>query len=131
MREKRKEPTPKYRFLLDRDVSKSPSLFPAKRARTIAQVDLPDNTTDPQIVRKAWDLRLTTVTSNGDHFVREITKFLNQTRQVDCHEMYGLVILLNGYEIHRRLLPEIEEKLRLGGKKVTWAEVHGKDYYIF
>jgi len=87
MREKRKEPTPKYRFLLDRDVSKSASLFPAKRARTIAQVDLPDNTTDPQIVRKAWDLRLTTVTSNGDHFVREITKFLNQTRQVDCHEM--------------------------------------------
>jgi|SRR4029077_6867054 hypothetical protein len=121
MREERKEPRPKYRFLLDRDVSKSASLFPVKRTRTIAQVDLPENATDFQIVQKVWDLRLTIVTANGDDFVREINSFLNQTKRVDCHEMFGLVILPNGYENHRRLLPEIEQKLRLDGKKVTWT----------
>jgi hypothetical protein len=49
MREKRKEPMLKYGFLLDRDVSKAASLFPAKRVCTIAQVGLSENATDAEI----------------------------------------------------------------------------------
>jgi hypothetical protein len=63
MREKRKDPKPKYGFLFDRDVSKAASFFPAKRVRTIEQVGLPENATDSEIVRKASDLGLIIVTA--------------------------------------------------------------------
>jgi len=72
MREKRKDPMMVAGFLLDRDVSKAASLFPAKITRTIMQVSLPDNTSDAAIVRKAWQLRRTIVTGNGDHFVAPV-----------------------------------------------------------
>jgi len=127
MREKRKDPKPKYGFLFDRDVSKAASFFPAKRVWTMEQVGLPENATDSEIVRKASDLGLTIVTANGDDFVGEFEKYLSQVKQAECHDMYGLVILPNGYENQRRSLKGIEKKLRLDGKKVTWAVVSDKD----
>jgi hypothetical protein len=127
MREKRKDPVLKHGFLLDRDVSKAASLFPAKRTRTIAQVGLATDASDLEIVRKAWDCRLTIVTANGDDFIREITRFLNQTKRTDCHDMYGLIILPNGYQYQKQLLPGIERKLRLGDERLTWADVAKKD----
>jgi hypothetical protein len=120
----------RYGFLFDRDVAKAASLFPASRCRTIADAGLPDNATDAEIVQKAWDLRLIIVTSNGVDFVREFRKFLSQTKRNDCHEMFGLVILPNGYENQKRSVARIEEKLRLGDEKVTWADVAGKDYCV-
>jgi hypothetical protein len=114
MREKRKDPMMVAGFLLDRDVSKAASLFPANITRTIMQVGLPDNASDAAIVRKAWQLRRTIVTGNGDHFIKEILKFQKQTKQVDCHEMFGLVVLPNGYETQKRLLQMIGTRLRLG-----------------
>ena len=47
-----------------------------------------------------------------------------------CHEMFGLVILPNRYEINKRLLPEIEKKLRMSGRKITWADVHFENYRV-
>ena len=116
MREKRKDPMLKYGFLLDRDVSKAASLFPS-RVRTVAQAGLADDATDAEIVRKAWELRLTVVTANGDDFLREFKEFLSQTKRTDCHDMFGLVILPNGYENQKRALNGIEKKLRLDGRK--------------
>jgi hypothetical protein len=123
MREKRKESMLVTGFLLDRDVTKTASLFPAKSTYTIAQVGLPDNASDAQIVQKAWDLCLTIVTSNGDHFVNEILKFQRRTKEKDCRELFGLVVLPNGYEDQRRQLLGIRNKLRLGTKKLTWPDV--------
>jgi hypothetical protein len=73
--EKLKDPKLKQGFLLDRNVAKAALLLPKKRVRTLADVSLSENATDAQIVRKAWDLRLTIVTANGDDFIREIKKF--------------------------------------------------------
>jgi hypothetical protein len=130
MREKRKDPKPKYGFLFDRDVSKSASFFPAKRRWTMEQVGLPQNATDAEIVRKASDLGLTIVTANGDDFVKEFEKFLRQAKQTECHDMSGLVILPNGYENQRRSLKGIEKKLRLDGHKISWAVVADKDCWV-
>lgn len=130
MREKRKDPMLKYGFLLDRDVSKAVSLFPASRVRTVAQAGLADDATDAEIVRKAWELRLTVVTANGDDFLREFREFLSQTKRTDCHDMFGLVILPNGYENQRRSLSGIEKKLRLDGQKINWAVVADKDCWV-
>lgn len=127
MREKRKDSTLPFGFLLDRDVSKAASLFPPRRTRTIAQAGLPENATDREIVEKAWKLGRTIVTRNGFEFVREIEKFLSETKRTDCHDMFGLVILPNGCESQKRLLPELEKKLWLDRKKITWSDVADLD----
>ena len=98
MREKRKDSMRDYGFLLDRDVSRAEGLFPAKRARTVTQVGLKENATDAEIVMKAWERNLTIVTGNGDDFIREMNKFQARTKRADCHDMFGLVVLPNGYE---------------------------------
>jgi hypothetical protein len=130
MREKRKDPVLDYGFLLDRNAAKAASLFPKKRTQTIEQVGLLENATDAQIVRKAWDLRLTIVTANGDDFVKEILRFQDQTKISDCHEMFGLVVLPNGYESQKRLLQRGRKKLRPGDEKLTWADVAKKNCYV-
>jgi hypothetical protein len=69
-----------YKFLLDRDVSKALSLFPRRRARTIAQAKLKSNASDAQIVERAHELACTIVTANGDDFYREMFKFQKTTK---------------------------------------------------
>ena len=130
MREKRKDPRLEYGFLLDRDVSKAVGFFPEKRRCTLAKAGLREDASDREIVEKAWKLNLTIVTSNGDHFVREVMKFLKQTKRKDYHELCGLVVLPNGYEYQKRLLQGVEKKLRLGSEKLTWADVASKDCFV-
>ncbi|HEX7360692.1 MAG TPA: hypothetical protein VF283_09385, partial [Bryobacteraceae bacterium] len=105
MREKRKDGMLSYGFLLDRDVSKVGSLFPKKRTKTIADIGLSQNASDAEIVRAAWERQLTMVTGNGDHFVKEINEFIAQTKKASdgCHELFGLVVLPNGFERQRRI----------------------------
>ena len=62
--------------------------------------------------------------------MRDIKDFVAQTKKDDCREMFGLVILPNRYEINKRLLPEIEKKLWMNGRKITWADVHFENYCV-
>ena len=112
-----------YRFLLDRDVSKVDSLFPARRTRTVANVGLPENAKDAAIVEKAWELETIIVTSDGDDFLRETRKFLRSTKRKDCHDLFGLVILPNKYEIQKRTLDEVGSRLRFRNRRISWDEV--------
>lgn len=123
VREKRKDGMYSYGFLLDRDVSKAASLFPKKRTKTIADIGFPTDAADSKIIKEAWERKLIIVTGNGDDFVKEIQKFLDQTKRDECHEMYGLLVLPNGYERQKRLLQNIEERLKLGKEKLSWADV--------
>jgi hypothetical protein len=113
----------RYKFLLDRDVSKTVSLFPAQRARTISDVGLPDNATDAAIVEKAWKLEATIVTANGDDFLEEVRKFLQQTKKKDCHDLFGLVILPSKFETQKRVLNQLRSRLRFDGKQIGWYDV--------
>src|ERR1700678_3780412 len=130
MREKRKDRMLSHVFLLDRDVSKTASLFPKKRTKTLADIGLPESAADSIIVREAWERGLTIVTGNGDDFVKHIQKFLSQTKRAECHEMFGLVLLPNGYKVKKRLLRDVETKLRLGQEKITWADVANRNCYV-
>jgi hypothetical protein len=130
MREKRKDGLASYGFLLDRDVSKVVSLFPKKRTKTLADVGLSEKARDSEIVKEAWERRLTIVTGNGDDFVREIEAFQNRTKRNDCHELHGLVVLPNGYEHQKRLLQGLEGKLRLGNEMLTWSDVAQKNCLV-
>jgi hypothetical protein len=127
MGEKLKDPKLELGFLLDRNAEKAAALFSGKRVRTLAAVGLAENATDAQVVRKARELSLTIVTVNGDDFVKEISKFQNQTKENDCHEVFGLVILPDGYENQKRLLQKAGSKLRLGRKKLAWWDVAHKN----
>jgi hypothetical protein len=124
MREKRKDGMLSHGFLLDRDVSKVASLSPKKRTKTLANVGLPEDASDPEIVKKAW-ARGTIVTGNGDDFVREINRFLAQTKKAECHEMFGLVVLPIGYE-----RSQDKTNLRLGKERLTWTDVAHRNYNV-
>ena len=130
MREKRKDGLRSYGFLLDRDVSKVAALFPKKRTKTLSDVGLSERAKDSEIVREAWERELTIVTGNGDDFVREIKAFQGRTTRADCHELYGLIVLPNGYERQKRLLQGLEDKLRLGSEKLTWTDVAQKNCFV-
>lgn len=112
-----------YKFLLDRDVSKAASLFPVRRTRTVADVGLPENATDAAVVEKAWDLEAIIVTANGDDFLRETRTFLRSTKRRDCHDLFGLVILPNKFEIQKRTLDELGLRLRFRNNRISWDEV--------
>ena len=116
-----------HRFLFDRDAAKAKELFPKRRCLSMADVGLPDKATDYDIVECACLGQYIIVTCNGDHFVREIHRFLSRTKKKDCHDMSGLVILPNGYEIQRRVVPTVEDKLRLSGHKIGWKDIWQND----
>lgn len=117
-----------HRFLFDRDAAKAQGLFPKRRSVSMADVGLADNATDRAIVERACSDKYIVVTCNGDDFVREFERYLSQTKKrKECHDMSGLVILPNGYEIQRRVLRGLEKKLRLDGRKIDWKDVSEKD----
>jgi hypothetical protein len=120
----------RYRFLLDRDVSKVVSLFPRRRARTITDVGLSETARDAAVVEKAWELEATIVTSNGDDFLKEVGKFLRQTKRKDCHDLFGLIILPNKFEIQKRKLCDLVARLRFGGGRITWDDVWRKNLCV-
>lgn len=120
----------KYGFLIDRDVAKATALFPRKRTRTTLQVGLAENASDAKIVELACDRQWIIVTGNGDHFIEEILKYQKKIERKICHDLSGLVILPNGYEIQKRVVPGAEAKLRFGGKKITWSDVWYRNYCV-
>jgi len=91
--------------------------------RTIAEIGLADDASDAEIVRTAWDGEYVIVTANGDDFKREILKFQRQTKRKEYHELRGLIVLPSGYEKQRRLLHEVEQRLRFGNARLTWFDV--------
>jgi len=120
----------KYGFLVDRDVAKAASFFPHKRTHTTAQMGLADNASDEAIVKLAWERQSTIVTGNGDDFIKEMLRFQRRTAKRDCHDLFGLIILPNGFEIQKRALAGIQGRLRFGGKRITWADVWTKNYCV-
>lgn len=119
-----------YGFLIDRDVAKAASLFPPKRTRTTLEMGLAEDAPDDAIVKLAWEREWIIVTGNGDDFIAEILKFQKTTAKKSCHDMSGLVILPNGFEVQRRVMQGIEKKLRFGGKQITWTDVWYKNYCV-
>lgn len=120
----------KYGFLIDRDVAKAAVLFPRKRTRTTLQMGLREDATDAEIVEVACDRQRIIVTGNGDDFVTEILEYQRRTERKICHDLSGLVILPNGFEVQRRIVPGIEDKLRFSGQRVSWSDVWYKNYCV-
>ena len=131
MRDFRHGDTP-YTFLFDEDVKGLASQFRNKRrVRTLSQVRLPPDADDKVIVRKAWARQFIIVTGNKRHFKKAIEDFRGERGECPC--MWGLVILPSGEEIQRRVLvdfKDLERDLWLRKKRVTWRDVHRKNYMV-
>jgi hypothetical protein len=121
-----------YHFLLDEDVKGLRSLFPPKRVKTTADVGLPTNASDAAIVKAAWRRALIIVTANTVDFNREVEGFLTTGQKRRCRCLWGLVLLPSG-TIQRQLLKRfgnLEKRLRLDGKAVTWRDVLFNHYRV-
>lgn len=120
----------KYGFLIDRDVVKAATFFSHKRTRTTLQMGLAEDAADEAIVKLAWERGWTIVTGNGDDFTAKILKFQRKMEKKICHDLSGLIVLPNGFEVQKRALVGVEERLRFGGKRITWAEVSSKNLCV-
>ena len=121
-----------YRFLLDEDVKGLLPLFPPKRVKTTADLDLPTNASDAAIVKAAWRRGFTIVTANTRDFNREVEAFLTTGPKRRCRCLWGLVLLPSG-TIQRQLLKRLrnlERRLQLDGKSVTWRDVQANHYRV-
>jgi hypothetical protein len=121
-----------YTFLFDEDVKSIASQFRNKRrVRTLSQVGLPTTAHDRDIVRKAWGRQFIIVTGNKRHFKKRIEEFRGERGHCPC--MWGLVILPSGEETQKRILidfKDLERDLWLKKKRVTWKDVHQKNYMV-
>ena len=116
-----------YKFLIDRDAAKAAQFFPARRIVTLQDIGLPENARDSEIVRMACDRKCIVVTCNGDDFIREFNSYLAQSKKLECHDMHGLVVLPNGFEIQRRVVPKLIGRLRMDGVRISWLDVWERD----
>src|SRR5262249_1920141 len=106
---------------------KAVEFYPKRRVLTLAQAGLKPQSTDREIVEIASDRRWIIVTANGDDFIKEIKRYLRQTTKLHCHDLFGLVVIPNEYEIQKRILPRLEERLVFGGKHLSWKDVWDLD----
>jgi hypothetical protein len=119
-----------YAFLLDEDVRAAKSLFPKGRAKTVTDLGLRSDAADREVVLAAWEGRYIIVTGNADDFIPEIMRFLKKTKKAECHELFGLVVLPNGYLTQKRILGRAANTLRFGGRKLTWADIWRDNYFV-
>jgi predicted nuclease of predicted toxin-antitoxin system len=116
-----------YKFLFDHNCSDAAQFFPKRRRLSLKQAGLAPDATDRQIVERASERRWVIVTVNGDDFIDEITRYLRQTKKLQCHDLSGLVILPSGHEVQRRVLAQVERKLILEGRRIEWKDVWNLD----
>ena len=119
-----------YCFLIDRSAAKAATLFPKSRMQTSNSLDIAENASDEEIVRKAWLHRCTIVTANGDDFVAEICKFQKKQMRRVCHELNGLIVVPNEFEIQKQIIKIAHKKLRFGGKPIGWPNVWSDNLYV-
>jgi len=123
-RRQRAYDVPPYRFLMDRDVAKAGALIAASnRVLHLADLGLPEHAADSDIVERAADEYAIIVTANGQDFGREIENFQKKQMRDNCHDLFGLLILPNLYEIQVRLLPKLNGQLRFEGALIDWRIV--------
>src|SRR5579863_1486161 len=120
----------KYRFLIDNDSQAAAQYFPEKRVVSLSQAKLASSASDAEVVNAAWDLECIIVTANGQDFEREIDQFLQRTREKDCHDLFGLVVIPNAAAIQDRVLPGLAKKLRFNGRNITWEDVWRRNYLV-
>lgn len=128
---KREYPVRPYHFLVDRCVAKAGALLPvsANRVRYLKDVGLSENASDSAIVEQAALDQLIIVTANRRDFLNEIETF-QKKQMLDCHDLYGLLILPNLHANQVRCLSKLNGKMRFERSSITWRHVQINDLSI-
>ena len=112
-----------YKFIIDNNCRSAAQFFPSRRLVTLENAGLDASATDREIVEVASDRRWIIVTANGDDFIAEIKRYLRQSTKLVCHDLSGLIIIPNDYQLQQRVLPRLEERLHFEGKHIGWKDV--------
>jgi predicted nuclease of predicted toxin-antitoxin system len=125
----------RYNFLLDRNVEHLALYFPKQRVKTASQEGLPPSASDTAVVEKAWLRQSVIVTADIKDFRPAIVKFQRQKGRNPCGCLFGLIGLPNVHETQKRLLKnrlsDLESQLpRVGAKRITWKDIHQRNYMV-
>ena len=112
-----------FSFLIDRSAAKAASLFPKHRVFTLEALRIPEDAGDDEIVRQAWRHACIIVTANGDDFISAIHRFQKKQMRKECHELNGLIILPNEFEVQKQIVKQSGKKLRFGLRQIGWPDV--------
>jgi hypothetical protein len=107
------------KFIIDNNCRNAAQLFPGRRLVTLEKAGLDASASDRKIVEVASDRGWIIVTANGDDLIAEIKRYLRQSTKLVCHDLSGLIIIPNDYQIQQRALPRLEERLYFEGKRIS------------
>lgn len=119
-----------YAFLCDENAMHLAELFPAGRAKTVADFGML-GASDPEVMRKADDDRRILVSSNRDDFKELFVKHAAQGGRKKCTDLYGLVLFAGEKGAQLRIpIRELGSRLRLDGKRIGWSDVHYQNLLV-
>jgi hypothetical protein len=121
-----------YRFLVDNDCRGAVSLLPNGRALNLADVGLPENAADEQIIVEAAEHDFFIMTANGRDFVDKLNRYVETSsyKSNGCHDASGLVVVPNDAASQERLIPRAEDRLRLAERHITWTDVWKESLFV-
>ena len=112
-----------YAFLCDENAMHLAPLFPAGRAKTVADFGML-GASDPEVLAMADRDRRILVTSNRDDFKDLYVAHAAKGGKRKCTDLYGLVLFSGEKSAQLRLsMRQIASKLRLDGKRVGWEAI--------
>lgn len=112
-----------YKFIIDNNCRNAAQFFPSRRIVSLERAGLSPNASDRQIVEVASERQWIIVTANGDDFIDEIKRYLRQSMKLACHDLHGLVIIPNDYQLQQYCLPRLDQRLQYKGKHIGWKDV--------
>jgi hypothetical protein len=119
--------------MLDRGVNHLRDCFSSKRVVSTETLGLRSNLPDEEIIEHAAINGHLLVASNRRDFLRDAKRYIAQSskKPYGCRRVPGMILLVPNDEItQRRVLKDLESRLRFEGKRISYADVHDRDLVV-
>jgi hypothetical protein len=122
-----------FKFMLDRGVNHLRDCFSSKRVVSTETLGLRSNLADEEIIEHAAIKGYLLVASNRRDFLRDAKRYIAQSskKPYGCRRVPGMILLVPNEEItQRRVLKDLESRLRFEGKRISYADIHDRDLVV-
>ena len=122
-----------FKFMLDRGVNHLRDCFSSNRVVSTETLGLRSTLPDDEIIAYASKKGYLLVASNRRDFLRGARRYVAQSskKKFGCCRVPGMILLAPNDEItQRRVLEELESRLKFEGKRVRYSDVHDRDLLV-